>query len=194
MWSASISASTEHMSIQYQLCCVMVTVQSYLGFRQNSFMALTAVMKLFWVYLAPYSLFFRTARTAHYKRGNHDTRLSSILFKPPNQSLVSLFHVFITFHLNCLSFSQPLSRQTYESKDLNVIKDVNWKTNFPGGLLKIPKHLNLPEIFSSAYVDKACNMTTVSKGEIVKVQSAMPNKIPRTNMTKKTGYMQDSWS
>lgn len=26
-------------------------------------MALTAVMKLFWVYLAPYSLFFRTART-----------------------------------------------------------------------------------------------------------------------------------
>jgi len=48
---------------------VSLGIRSYFGLRQNSFMALTAVMKLFCVYLAPYSLFFRTARTAYNNRG-----------------------------------------------------------------------------------------------------------------------------
>lgn len=46
--------------------------RSYLGLRQNSFMALTAVMKLFCVYLAPYSLFFRTARTVQTTQENYE--------------------------------------------------------------------------------------------------------------------------
>lgn len=36
---------------------------SYLDLRQNSFIALTPVMKLFCVYFGPYSLFLRTAFT-----------------------------------------------------------------------------------------------------------------------------------
>lgn len=43
-------------------------MKPHLGLRQNSFMARTAVMKLFCVYLAPYSRFFRTARTEFRRR------------------------------------------------------------------------------------------------------------------------------
>lgn len=94
LWSAGSSTITEHSETEqinsfnlwmqkfiFQLACKSINVaeygniqrKGYLGLRQNSFMALTAVMKLFCVYLAPYSLFFSTARTEE-KTGQNISR------------------------------------------------------------------------------------------------------------------------
>lgn len=89
-------------------------------------MALTAVMKLFCVYLAPYSLFFRTARTVQTTQGNYEKSGSSFLCSavpfwlrrciPTPECDARYEQKFITFHLNGLSFLQNLLRRSYESK------------------------------------------------------------------------------
>lgn len=82
-----------------------VQLKGHLGLRQNSFIALTAVMKLFWVYLAPYSLFFSTARTEE-KTGQNICQ--SILTQLLPQCYLWYVQTFITFNLNGLSLCQTL--------------------------------------------------------------------------------------
>lgn len=85
----------------------------HLGLRQNSFMALTAVMKLFWVYLAPYSLFFSTARTEE-KTGQNISWF--IQTKSLHHCNVRDIQTFFTFDLNGLSLRQTLLCWPYQGK------------------------------------------------------------------------------
>lgn len=74
-------------------------------------MALTAVMKLFWVYLAPYSLFFSTARTEKKTQDNFVKKkvpLSRLSHKTILHCDVRYVQTFITFNLNGLSLRQTL--------------------------------------------------------------------------------------
>lgn len=88
-------------------------------------MALTAVMKLFCVYLAPYSLFFRTARTVQTTQEDSEKRGSFLCSAAPfwlscsitvPECDVRYLQKSITFHLDGLSFCQNLLCCPYENK------------------------------------------------------------------------------